>query len=859
MQNWQTSLVAGIAGLACAMPARADQMLASREEGLEFPAEVIRQEVIQEAAVPPAAPPVVTHTASNTALNLTAATSLARLALIDLRGIQNPTPDDFAFCGLLLRQASLWDPGNAQVLRARVEAAHGAGDEGGMLAATRDLVKADPLDTVAQLRLISNRLARMQTAQERMAAYQQFLGAQGARLDPSIRSRLALDAALLARELGDEKAFVTHLKRATTLDGTNKDAALLAMSYFSESVADRAAHFELLANLLYADPLDAGVMTQVRDELASAGAWDQASRFHKVAVGVLASRDDLSAEDRLAELGLTWHMKGPGEVKRLLDTDLATMRERQKQLFERKTSTMEGGFDVRKPEDIRLSVPLDQLRLAAALTIDNPDAAEAVVTDLVATNVDTSAVLADPSRRPASFTGEDADRKSTELKVELAVWRMLANQGVEEVVASAPALREALGEDDDLAAILDAWVALRSGRPDDADRIARESGVASGWLGVAAAMVKESKNDKPGAAALLRSVAEDEPLTALGCYARSRAKSLDPAFTSPLTAKMDRMARDIPLWVDSMIARPMQHQRLLIDLEKRDARALEPMPLTIRLKNLAPIPLSLGADLAINARTLVIPTVRTGEEELIRWLSADVVMLDQRLRLMPNEELSLRYDPAVGSMGWVTGTACTRPITEKYRVLQGFTAGEGGTRAAGPGCLDVTSSSLARDAYEPARWTPDALALRVATADEVTLVKFAVATRALVVPAQMSSSIDDLHDRLAQAWAARYATLSPQCRAIVLCELPPASEVMAMKPVDDAAAGEQDPLVLPAYLATRVGKVDDPALDRIGAVADADLARLAALQRARLTADARVYARQGMTAGLAASREQGGR
>ncbi|HEX2836693.1 MAG TPA: hypothetical protein VHN77_01050 [Phycisphaerales bacterium] len=844
MAKTRTNLVAILAGCALALPALAQDGAA--------PGATPMQDAQAPGAAPPPAP-----SPSNTALNTTAATSLARLALLDVRGIQNPTPDDFTICGLLLKAASAWSPSNTQVLRARIEAAHSAGNQVEVLAATRDLVRADPSDTVAQLRLISSRMSQMQTAQERAEAYRQFLGKQGSRLDSSIRSRLALDAAMLARELGDEKGFVTYLKQATSLDATNKDAALLALSYFSESVDNRTAHFELLTNVFYADPLDPGVMMQLRDELAAADAWDQAQRFHKMAVNVLAARSDISVDDRLADHGITWHMKGPGEVLSLLNTDLAAMRDRQERMFSQKTQTMTSGYDMRRAEDVRLSLPMDQLRLVAALTLNDTEVTARVIKDLIATNAETSSVLADAARRPQSMNEQDAAQKTLELRVELCVWRLLAKDGVDEVVAMAPELRAALGDDDDLTAILDAWTALRTGNGAEAERIAAESGVISSWLGVAAALAREERGDTAGAAAVLRQVAEDEPLTALGCYAWSRAKSLDAAYVNPLTAQIDRLARDVPLWVDAMIARPTQHQRLIVDLAQRDAKAMDPVTLTVRLRNLSPVPLALGTDLALNARLMIIPSIQTGETELIRHLSPDVVMLDQRLRLMPGEELSLVMDPAIGSVGWVAGTASSKPVTEKYRVLQGFVAGDEGARSAGPGCVDVTSLTLSRDAYDPSRSDPAALAQRIAAADEATLVKFAVASRALLVPAQLNSSIGDAHDALAAAWAARFPTLSVQAKVAVLCELPPAREVMAMKPLDDVAGTDADLNVLRAYIATQADLPEDPAITRAIAAGDADLATLATLHRARLEAGVRAYATQGVTAGIAAARTGG--
>ncbi|MFA6046945.1 MAG: hypothetical protein WC718_18325, partial [Phycisphaerales bacterium] len=142
---------------------------------------------------------------------------VARLAILDLRSLNSPGPGDFAIAAGLLSIAQDLAPNDADIVRRRAEAAYNAGDNAVVDECTKRIVELDPADTVAQLRYITSRIGAYQTAEDRLAAYDALVGPKGAALDESIRSRLALDAALLARERGDTAGFIDRLKKAISL------------------------------------------------------------------------------------------------------------------------------------------------------------------------------------------------------------------------------------------------------------------------------------------------------------------------------------------------------------------------------------------------------------------------------------------------------------------------------------------------------------------------------------------------------------------------------------------------------------------------------------------------------------------
>lgn len=155
------------------------------------------------------------------------AREIVRTALIDLRSQQMPGPGDYAVASAMLEIARSLTPDDTNLLRRLIESERAAGNETRVMQHTRELVRLDPSDTVAQLRLLSWNASQKQTVEERLAVYERYLGPEGQKAisDPAVRSRLALDAALLQRELGNEKDFVRLLSLATSLDSSNKEAA----------------------------------------------------------------------------------------------------------------------------------------------------------------------------------------------------------------------------------------------------------------------------------------------------------------------------------------------------------------------------------------------------------------------------------------------------------------------------------------------------------------------------------------------------------------------------------------------------------------------------------------------------------
>lgn len=775
--------------------------------------------------------------------------AMARTALLDLRGIADPTPDDLALTTAYLRRAHRMDPANTQTIRRWAEAAFAAGDDAGVLEASRALVKADPTDTVALLRVISAQLRNANTAQDRLAQYGRFIETD--RIDASVRSRLALDAALLAREVGDEKRFTQLLQRATQLDSTNKDAAVLLFTFVTQRAKSDFERVEALNNLLMADPADPGVHAQLRDLLASNGAWNAAARFDANVRRMLGS-DQLGPDERLAELAITFRKDGAESALRDLVGDLNTARTQQERIFKSTDKKDQEAFNIRRPDEIRLAAVLEELRTAAAVALNRPEAVDMALADMQASAEEAIATLKDPIRRGEDVSEADAMLAATDIEANWTLWQLLANHKVADAQARASKLLETLADIDPRVPELKAWTALRSG--DAAASLAVAQGeLPSAWLGAAHALALQSQGKKAEALAQLKAIEYAEPLTGLGAWASAQASTLGDTPTA-LTKQLDTYTRTIPAWVDTVVTAPTTIQRLSVEHERSSAAAVDRVPVIIRLKNISPVPLGLGPQRTLESRMLLAPDLRLSPTSFQNFVQVEVLDLSRQLRLMPGQEMRITFDPSDTMIGWLTETISQGPSATRYRLIQGFTTNDEGERRAGPGCIDVATGSLSRQPNAESRLTAEQLAQRLDTASEDVLPALFVGIRAMLINALTQGEDGPNIAPLLASLDARYPTWSAHMRLLAQLELPALGEIPALATWADHARSESDPEIMAWILLTRVGAPDDPYIAACEERGDPELARLAALTRERLNKQTKTYALRGALGVIAAEK-----
>lgn len=783
------------------------------------------------------------------------ADALIRLALFNIRSVPVPSADDYAAGAAIFGIAQSLAPDDEEVLKRRTEAAWGAGDQELLMKLTEQLVRVDPRNTVAQLRLISGRLASFQTIEERLSRLEQLIGPRGASLDPSIRSRLALDAALLYRERGDDSNFIERLKLATQLDSTNKDAALMALNVFTSRVDDEFGRLEMLANLLYSDPLDPNIHMMLAQDLASQGAFNQSRRFHRISQKIFSTAGTaINLQRTLEAIALDWRCDGAKAahdyiVEQLTKERNVAAREAREM---RKQEGQPIAVDIPKPEEVRLDLQFEQIRMATSLVLDNRSTLAEAIKDFAATIDNRILVLSTPAARDPGVTQESADADILSSRQELNLWRFMINLEVDKANETLAACIDNVAEDDPRRVSLEIWQAIRSGDNAKATQLANKATTddADGHLVLARAAAFEATGNKALAIDTLRELNTQAPLTILGTLAYERMNSIAGIKTAlgdedtPRARAASTYAQGVPMWIDKMIEQPTYFQTLRVEGPGARIQPLDRVTYTLSIRNISPIPLAFGSDKPINTRFLFSPLLEIGSSPRDNVGEPEVYEFDRRFRLMPNEELKVELWPEAGVIGYLAQNGTAGPTRLRWRVMQGFEV-RNGAKDRGPGCLEITTSTTAREAMLESRLPAEQLEPRITAATDANIVQVLVAVRALLIGPSVEKAAPDVLATLIQSLATAYPTWTPTSRLFAASMLPPVSQVPELQPVEDAIRADTDKQVQLVTLLSRVSAADDPMLETAKQSGDATLVRAAELQIKRINATEPTYAKVG--------------
>lgn len=791
------------------------------------------------------------------------AREVIRLALLDLRAITQPTPDDYQAAHTLLSFAHDLDPKNADIVRRQLEASFNAGDREATMEHTRALILLDRDDTVAQLRFISDSIARKnQTAEQRLAAYEKFISSKD--IDASIRSRLALDAALLLRERGDDLGFRQKLVQSMQLDSTHKEAAALGATVFSSRSPDNIAGcLDILVNLLKADPIDPNVHLGIARMLAAHGAYMSARRFHDNAMTISSSlgsvTDDMLAESRV----LKWCTDGAAAVVQALDEAVAAEKDSAARDIERLIANKKPTTAAKKPEDFHLSAPLLAVSLFASESIGDRAAAAGKLKQL-SEIVETSITAMKNPRTRGDVTDEQAGRAILDAMIQLNTIRLWANLDTEKFNENPEVLQGIRKYYPDAARALDGLWALRSGKPQETIELCKDL-QDQRMPRVAMAMAYEALGDKEQAIAVYRNLMSDEPFHMAAAWARSRAMALGWTEDAEAVAQLDKLVADprVPFWIDQMAIEPNRFLRVSAVVSNQGGQALDYFPVKLTIVNQSPIPLALGPDRPLNSRFVMLSKLeRIGAESLLR---PEVIDIDRRLRLMPQERLDVEVWPDPGQSGWLVSLMADRSVPIRWRFVQGFLIDMSSGFRPGPLSLTAETEAFVIRPLPDSTLSTNELADGIAASPEGTLRRFAGLVRARVlsplalalpakvtVPAKPGEVVPKPTatpaeapklTSVAGALVGRYATLNASTRAVLAVVVPHARLCPDMAPFDAAVRADQDPLVQCIVLSTRIVDPADPLLKAAKDSVDPRIRQMALAVESRLGTPAKLYAR----------------
>lgn len=796
-----------------------------------------------------------------------AAFGLGRVALLDLRMQSDPTEDDYRIAMLALDLARTYAPDDPILLRRQIEAAWSAGMDARALELTRELVKLDPADEVALLRIIATGIEKIQTVEERLGAYQRLLGAQS--ISPAVRSRLALDAALLARETGDEPQFVDLLARATELDSTNKDAAALALAYYTQAGGDAVGGLELMANLLLADPVDPNVHNQISDLLTRGGAFEQAIRFHDHAQALLlAGRQTPTAEAALRRVRLRWLAKGPSGLADELELPILQERARIEQLIKLLRQRGENVDGVQQPSDILPSPDSALLRMILADAEGNPTAASRASEDLRQST-------AQRLQQMLLATQGDRDQArqvallATRVRAETALSMVLA--GVQEELVrddirrANEAMERAMADEAILGEVdiniitpareqLDLVVALLSamdsvGTPEaeqhltDLKRRMDEQTASMAPLAYVHALLVHGRT--LDALPLLRAFAREAPSSMWGAWAHQKLLDLGVDSPFPQAEALSSTARAMPAWLDRMVEKPENFMELSLRAYGPEEHVTTITRLRLTLRNNSPIPLAVGPSAPMNSRILLSPVLDADLDRLTPVAVPEVSSIDTRLRLMPGERLTIDVWAGAGLAGWYLEAAGTRTTRTRWRALQGFVYTQRAGYVPGPMCLSAETGLIVRRPLPEVRFDGNRVVNRLLADDPSVLPTVAATLKTVLIgPDSPPQGRDPAAFEPVMLTAGERFEQSPELvRVCLMLALPNARVGRVTAPFDRIVLDTTTGAVgLGTALLTRASDPEDPAFARAAEHEDQRIRELASLLQARLRDSGRSYA-----------------
>ncbi len=530
---------------------------------------------------------------------------------------------------VLIRESIKLDPSNPAIVRAAIEIAQMADLADLERESIHRLLALTPNETASQLARLRDAVEVTNTADSRIAVYEQLLAdGRSATLDSRVASRLALDAALLQRQLGDIEQFARWLAESVSLDPSYPDAMSLATGFFGDETADLYTRAELLSATMLANIRDITSQVTLAEFLMAYGDYEDAEVVYNLVLG--EKKDDELTDGLLADIALSQWASGNDALA------LKTIATRQTYLdiqFRKRT----------KQQQPRLT-PLEVARIHAPLMPKLATLRSAIYAwsekDAMAGQSLTSAIGSMLILSEMVDSGDGYSLKAADFKLQaawVALWISDDVTFAEEMIAEVEANISIEGAQKTR---FDGWIALRKGEYEEAISILSTLPQdASAKAGVALANLLLANTQT--AATQFLEIAKNHGGTIIGVWSRKQLeKIVGTTFDiRPEIKNLRKLMAGVLDTTNSIVADPRSAVDVQISTSTTTFAPYAPIDVRVSITNNTPIPMTIAKNGPIQPLLLIeglleIPSVNLGNPPPM------VIPIDHELSLLPKGQIT---------------------------------------------------------------------------------------------------------------------------------------------------------------------------------------------------------------------------
>jgi len=544
----------------------------------------------------------------------------------------------------LVQQAVILAPNNQDIWRTALDLGSVL-EEGDPLGkklgkdALQALSRLDPSDEGVRLRRLVDVIAESQTAEGRIATMLQLLTPEAiAQIGPRVASRLVFELATLTKRTGDLDGYEKWLLESTRLDPWFPDAANEAAGYFRLRVSP-IEEAGLLRAAALANPSDAIAMLALAQLCLDNGAYQGAVNVLEVECAVLhTARPNIEYDTLLADLVLAF--------------------------WGTEQTTAASAVFVRRQQELDIALRSEVIKKGALISAERRRAlqlppAPALITNVAAMLVSRRLPGADVVVQNADLAFKIGADAAAEVKlspqsiaavsVERAFVALWLGGKVETASAALIVAKQLSPLSADAQARFDGWFAFRAGDLAKAEGLFAPlvSNDVASKLGLA--MVLEAQGRVRDAAPMYLAIAQSQPASAVGLYAREslwRLLGSKPQLF-PLAPQLDAQAV-IPESFRSLIENPAEALLLTVQPRVSKLNMFEPVKFDFVITNRGEWPITITPNGPLRDTATAACTVSMAGQQSVRIPPYEAVALTSRLALASGEAMTVTYDASIG-------------------------------------------------------------------------------------------------------------------------------------------------------------------------------------------------------------------